>query len=195
MSKIFTSDLHFLHKRICEFSGRPWLQEDNTEKLIALWNDQVGPDDEICHLGDFAFVKDNVSGYKQLLEIVNHLNGIKRFLLGNHDSHKQFKQLLTDNISVVSVDTLREIKIGTGKGKKKLVMCHYPMATWNQSHNGSIQIHGHEHGRIHNLGKSIDVGLDGAKERLGEWRFWTEQDILDYASKLEIHDPSRRERP
>lgn len=93
----------------------------------------------------------------------------------------------------MSVDRLKEIKIGSGKNRKKLVMCHYPMVTFNQSHRGAIMIHGHEHGRIHAPGKVIDVGLDGSIERLGEHRFWTEEDIIEYASNIETYIPEGRE--
>ena len=96
---------------------------------------------------------------------------------------------LLDSGHISSLDKIKEIKYN----KTKIVMCHYPMVVWNQSHRGSIQLHGHCHGTLHNFGKSVDVGLDGAKERLGEWRFWTEEDVIDYASNLEIHAPDMHE--
>lgn len=34
----FTSDLRFLHRRVCEFTDLPWTGEENTERLIDLWN-------------------------------------------------------------------------------------------------------------------------------------------------------------
>lgn len=186
MANIFTSDLHFFHKNIVKFGKRPWTAEENEDKLIELWNNQVGHGDTVWHLGDFFFVGKNKVG--KCREILAQLNGTIRCIKGNHDPDDLMQELLTCG-AVYSVDKLKEIKIN----KTKVVLCHYPMVVWNQSHRGSIQLHGHCHGSLNNFGKSIDVGLDGANERLGEWRFWTEQDVLDYASKLKIHAPDMHE--
>jgi len=184
MANVFTSDLHFFHKNICEFGKRPWLQKNNTQELIAIWNDNVGKGDTCWHLGDFFFVGSNEKSINQCLEVLEQLNGYVRCIKGNHDPEKLTNALL-DRAGVSSVDKMKEIKLN----KVKVVMCHYPMVVWNQSHRGSIQLHGHCHGSLYNHGKSIDVGLDGAKERLGEWRFWTEEDVLNYASKSAIYAP------
>lgn len=189
----FTSDLHYYHKNICKFTDRPWVQEENEEKLIELHNRQVSQGDVVWHLGDFFFLKNNESGLEKALGVLERLNGNIRCILGNHDASEFFDKLQQQTNKIVSVDRLKEIKIGSGKRRKKLVMCHYPMVTFNQSHRGAIMIHGHEHGRIHAQGKVIDVGLDGSKERLGEWRYWTEGDILNYAGKLDIFIPKGRE--
>ena len=188
----FTSDLHFHHKNIVSFTNRPWIQEENEERLIELWNSQVRPGDVVWHLGDFFFLNNSGPGVEKALAIIERLNGNIHCILGNHDRSDFFRALLKRSRKIVAVERLKEIKIGTGKQRKKLVMCHYPMITFNQSHRGAIMIHGHEHGRIHAPGKVIDVGLDGALERLGEHRFWTEEDIIEYASKLEAHIPEGR---
>ena len=196
--KWFTSDLHFFHKNICSFTNRPWKQEDNEEALIELWNSQVSAGDEVWNLGDFLFLNNNAEGIEKGFEVVNRLNGNIRMILGNHDKEDLFRKLQKDCPSLVSLDRLKEIKCVLRDnlgiiGKQKLVMCHYPMLTFNQSHRGAIMIHGHEHGRIHAPGRVIDVGLDGSLERLGEWRFWTEEDIIQVASEKEPYNPSRRE--
>lgn len=189
----FSSDLHYYHKNICKFTNRPWEQEENEEKLIELHNSQVAPGDVFWHLGDFFFLNNSDTGVEKALSIIERLNGNIRCILGNHDRSDFFSALQQRSKKIVSVDRLKEIKIGKGKDRKKLVMCHYPMVTFNQSHRGAIMIHGHEHGRIHAPGKVIDVGLDGSIERLGEHRYWTEDDIIQYASNLEIYIPEGRE--
>jgi len=188
MANIFTSDLHFFHKNICRFSGRPWSYEDNTEKLIEIWNKNVGEGDTCWHLGDFFFTGSNEKSVNQCIEVLKQLNGEIRCIRGNHCPKKLMDALLASG-SISSCDEYKEIKIN----KVKICLFHYPQVVWNQSHRGSIQLHGHCHGSLHNLGKSIDVGLDGAKERLGEWRFWTEQDVLDYAKDLVIHAPDHHD--
>lgn len=188
----YSSDLHFFHRNICKFCPRPWRQEDNEWKLIELWNRQVAPGDTVWHLGDFFFLKNNQAAIETALGVINQLNGNIRCLLGNHDSSRFFAELQKRTNKIVSVDRHVENHVGTGKAKRKLVMNHYPMFTFNQSHRGAIMIHGHEHGRVHAPGRVIDVGLDGSLERLGEWRFWTEEDIIRYASKLEANIPAGR---
>lgn len=182
MANVFTSDLHFFHKNICKFSGRPWTYEENTDKLIEIWNKNVGKGDTCWHLGDFFFVGKNKG--QKCRDVLEQLNGTIRCIQGNHDPYDLMTDLLKSG-HIETLDKMKEIKIN----KTKVVLCHYPMVVWNQSHRGSIQLHGHCHGTLHNFGKSIDVGLDGAKERLGEWRFWTEENVLAYAEKLNIHAP------
>jgi len=188
MANVFTSDLHFFHKNICEFGKRPWLQKNNTQELIAIWNDNVGKGDTCWHLGDFFFVGSNERSINQCLEVLDQLNGYVRCIKGNHCPKKLMDALLSRD-GVTSVDNYKEIKLN----KIKVCLFHYPQVVWNQSHRGSIQLHGHCHGSLHNLGKSIDVGLDGANERLGSWKFWTEQDVLDYAEKLTVYSPDHHE--
>lgn len=190
MANVFTSDLHFFHKNICKFSGRPWTYEENTDKLIEIWNNNVGKGDTCWHLGDFFFLGSSEKNVDKVVDILMQLNGEIRCIQGNHCPTKLWERVL-DKIGmehpekVVTFDKYKEIKIN----KVKVCLFHYPQVVWNQSHRGSIQLHGHCHGSLHNFGKSIDVGLDGAKERLGEWRFWTEEDVLEYADKLTIHAP------
>lgn len=54
---------------------------------------------------------------------------------GNHD--KRFVQ---------GADIL-EIK----EGKQLVVLCHYPMYSWNKAHHGSIHLYGHTHAVLRTL--------------------------------------------
>ena len=77
-----TSDSHFGHKKILEFEGkkRPFKTiEEHDEALIERWNEVVNKRDTVWHLGDFCFSEKS-------LEIAGRLNGIKKFVLGNHDT-------------------------------------------------------------------------------------------------------------
>lgn len=82
MSEIFfTSDTHFWHKNIIEYSCRPYNSiEDMNEDFIDKWNSIVRRGDIIYHLGDFAlcdrikaeFVRDRLVGTIRLIR-GNHI--------------------------------------------------------------------------------------------------------------------------
>jgi calcineurin-like phosphoesterase family protein len=190
MATYWTSDLHYHHKKICSFTNRPWKQEDNEAALTRLWNNQVGEDDVVWHLGDFSFANPSRSGQTLIMDVLTSLNGKIHIILGNHDDERLWRRIQEEMPDkVLTVDRMLEINIGEGKGKKKLVMNHYPMMSWNKAHWGSLHVFGHHHGSIHHPGKAVDVGLDGSYERLGEWRFWTEDDILSYLDKKPVWVP------
>ena len=64
-----------------------------------------------------------------------------------------------------------------------VVMCHYPMVTWNQKPRGSIMLHGHSHGKLDDYNAQspdlrFDVGIDST---LANLRFLTLEDIYQAA--------------
>lgn len=151
----FTSDLHFFHKNVIQYCGRPWTFEEQTEQLIERWNSRVGIMDEVYHLGDFAF-----AGMKQLnkvTDVIKQLNGQITFLRGNHCDKRLWRAIEDMNIKhVVDVDNYKEIRLDG----VKVVMCHYPFETWNTAHHGAWHLHGHCHGSLPSKGKRLDVGID-----------------------------------
>jgi calcineurin-like phosphoesterase family protein len=44
---------------------------------------------------------------------------------------------------------------------KKLVLCHYPFRSWRDMGKGSVNLHGHSHGRLKALPRQFDVGVEG----------------------------------
>jgi len=151
----FTSDLHFEHKRICEYSGRPWSQDKNTEELIQRWNSRVGIMDDVYHLGDFAFIYPKKIGL--LFEILGELNGQIHLIRGNHCDHKVWQLVEDQNLpQIMWIKDYHELKV---QGQP-IVLCHYPMEVWNGSHHGSWMLHGHCHGSLAPRGRRLDVGID-----------------------------------
>ena len=120
------------------------LGDRNERVIITRWNSRVGPGDEIWHLGDFA------RGLKVAEAILPRLNGRKHLVTGNNDepavcalnwsSVQAYTELLVDGVM--------------------LVLCHYPFRTWNRIDRGSINLHGHSHGRLKPLTRQFDVGVD-----------------------------------
>jgi len=114
------------------------------DALISRWNLRVGTTDEIWHLGDFA------ATVKVAKAILPRLNGRKHLVLGNNDSRA------VRDLDWTSVQTYAELTMGG----TLLVLCHYPFRTWNGIHRGSLNLHGHSHGRLSSLKRQFDVGVD-----------------------------------
>ena len=73
-------------------------------------------------------------------------------ILGNHDyADRVNKATLWQGIR-----ELKELKVG----ETKIVLCHYALRTWNGSHRGALQLHGHSHGGLAGDSQSLDVGVD-----------------------------------
>ncbi|MNH11316.1 hypothetical protein D3C79_708280 [compost metagenome] len=155
MSKFFTSDLHFFHKNIVEYSGRPWTSEEQTETIIERINAKVGKGDELYHLGDFAFRNDKQ--VQQVVDIINRLNGKITFIRGNHCPSRLWNAIGNMNIPrVTEICDYKRIKVG----QQQINMFHYPMEVWDKMHHGAWHLHGHCHGSLPAVGKRLDVGLD-----------------------------------
>lgn len=175
MSNVFiTSDLHFKHKKICEYTNR-WkdtTQELHDDWLVDLWNSQVSKNDIVIQTGDFVF---NCRKLDVWQSVVNKLNGKIIHIAGNHDSHDVLKA------SGHEWYDLKSKSFSINGVKQQFVFCHYAMKVWQNSHHGSIHCYGHSHGSMRDDGgRSIDVGLDSAYNILGEHRFFTLNDVVDY---------------
>lgn len=178
MTKYFTSDLHFLHRKICEYTDRKLVTnpEQHTQWVLDIINKQVKPEDTLYSLGDFAFTSDPVV-LEQLLDSIN----CKVFCIkGNHCNRKAWSKV--PSRKAIAIRDYEEIKIED----KSVVLFHFPISVWHKQHYGSLMLHGHCHGSFQGEGKILDVGLDNAYNLFGEHRLFTEQDILDFMAKREV---------
>lgn len=165
MATWFTSDLHFGHKGAVRF--RPWAEgsvEYMDETIIARWNRYVTPRDTVYVLGDLSFHKPDVTE-----SIFWRLNGAKKIVPGNHDDAKTLKRLAESRLARAEIlPQLVEHKVSDpqpdgGNDVLRLVMCHFPMLTWNRAHYGTIHLHGHSHGNCvypDPHARMLDVGWD-----------------------------------
>lgn len=64
--------------------------QEHTEYLKARWNETVKPKDTVIILGDAVFGADNI-------QILKEFNGIKKLIMGNHDSYPAEKYLQVFN--------------------------------------------------------------------------------------------------
>src|SRR5690606_5323135 len=88
--KFYTADTHFGHALMLSPSLQRPRPFDSTremdEFLIRAWNEVVGNEDIVYHLGDFAF---GLHDEARVRSIFARLNGRKILILGNPDYGKQ----------------------------------------------------------------------------------------------------------
>jgi calcineurin-like phosphoesterase family protein len=154
MKTYFTSDLHLGHANIIKYCNRPFSTvEEMNEQLIANWNGTVGRDDLVYILGDVFFCE-----AAKARAIMHRLNGMKRLVYGNHDKIIRKEPTIQALFDKILPDLHEESINGT-----RVIMCHYPLLTWNKAHHGSINLHGHQHNPIAITAKDrrrYDVGVD-----------------------------------
>lgn len=150
----FTSDTHFFHENIIKFCNRPYGSvEQMNNALINNWNLVVKPEDHVWFLGDFSF--GNVPDTEGILE---QLAGIKHLITGNHDRKGRCQKL---DWSKYFVDQHDYYRLKIGKGQPKVVLCHFPLESWER---GYYHFHGHWHTTMGNTSgckwHRHDVGVD-----------------------------------
>lgn len=155
-SVFFTSDTHFFHTKLAYIRGYHSIATKMHDQLIYSWNQTVPLSGIVFFLGDFSFGKTEATKY-----ILNALTGTKIFVKGNHDT------VITRHSSVFNIESIHDIleinvsDTDVNGGKQRIVMCHYPMLTWNKAHYGSWHLHGHSHNNLNvTTGKRMDVGVD-----------------------------------
>ena len=146
MAVFFTSDTHVGDHRTINIGRRPFASVgEMDEALVANWNEAVGPDDTVWHLGDVARRPADIA------PLLARLHGTKHLLRGNNDP-----PATAAAEGWASVGDYAELAI---EGRR-LVLGHYPFRSWNGQAKGAINLHGHSHGRLKPLPRQLDVGVD-----------------------------------
>jgi calcineurin-like phosphoesterase family protein len=182
----FTSDPHFFHSNIIRYCKRPFESSDEmNEILIDRWNMVIGHDDLIICCGDFS-----LGGPKNTKEVLKKLNGDKILIRGNHEksvlSNKENKDLFNggiyDLLNITVIDD--EVEYGF----QDIILCHYPMISWDKSHRGSWQLFGHVHGVLdcdERLSTNqLDVGVDSNDFRPISYQEVKEKITINNLNKL-----------
>jgi calcineurin-like phosphoesterase family protein len=148
MAIFFTSDTHFGHGGALGLYRRPFASVvEMNDVLVEWWNETVGADDVLWHLGDFA-IRQRPAVVADLLA---RLRGRKHLVTGNNDP-----SATTELNAWESVQPYIEISIGS----VSLVLCHYPFRSWRGMSKGWVNLHGHSHGRLKPQPRQFDVGVD-----------------------------------
>ena len=142
MSKIFiTSDTHFGHDRAFVWGPRGFASHvEHDNEIIRRWNEVVGPDDIVYHLGD-VMLGDNEYG----IGCLRQLNGHIKIIPGNHDTPTcldLYRQ--QDNVEVLGYAEMLKYK------KYNFYLSHHPTLTSNLEKAPYLRMHlinlfGHTH--------------------------------------------------
>lgn len=156
----FTADSHFNHANIIKFCNRPFNNvEQMNETLIDNWNQVVGKDDIVFHLGDFC-----LGGAAEWTKLLDRLNGKIYLILGNHDL-KNIRQGFIQRFEHVALQMFITVD------KQKMYLSHYPFLCFEGGYKDVWQLFGHVHTRKNNTGidaerlqylypTQYDVGVD-----------------------------------
>lgn len=169
----FTSDTHWGHANIIKYCDRPFKDVKHmNEELIRRWNEVVGTDDTVFHLGDFAY-----GGSEFWSSILGRLNGKIYLVLGNHDE-KNIRQGYMDRFEWVGYQMHLSIE------GRSVYLNHYPFLTYSgiyrRPEDQVWQLFGHVHSKPgmtgmdadklnHLLPTQYDVGVDNNDYRPVSW--------------------------
>lgn len=169
MTVWLTSDQHFGHARILEYSGRPFSSVDEMdEAIVARHNEIVRPDDEVYHLGDLSLDE------RVALRVAPRLHGRKFLIAGNHDAchfcHRRGQSRVRKYVEA-GFEWVRMTSSLDG-----FLMCHLPYRgdtvtaarpngeerypEWRPNDEGKWLLHGHVHEAWRQRGRMINVGVD-----------------------------------
>ncbi len=177
----FIGDTHFGHSAMQETwradpaGGRFSTTYAMDEFLVDEWNRTVPPKGIVFHLGDVAFM-----GTKRTAAILCQLNGEIHLIEGNHD--RAMAAWVKENL-FASYQPYLELRITdssmSAKSKRKIVLCHYALRTWNRAHHGAWMLHGHSHGNLSHRGGQLDVGVDDSRITK-EYRPLAYKEVVEY---------------
>ncbi|MGN0056184.1 MAG: metallophosphoesterase [Atopobiaceae bacterium] len=145
----FTADLHLGHASMAQKRGFSSLQAME-HTLIRHINIRVAPTDTLYVLGDFSYRCTAERAQQLRRQIVCRQ---VHLLPGNHDKDWTRPEVAG---TFVPEPPIANLKAPDGR---LLVLCHYPLLSWEGMRRGSIQLHGHIHS---GLGQS---GLPGQGEQ------------------------------
>ena len=168
-SVFLVSDTHFGHAGVCRFVRndgvtklRPWTDPaEMDEFMVAAWNERVGPNDKVYHLGDVVI-------NRKALKTMARLNGDKVLIRGNHDIFPdvEYREYFRE---------LRAYHVMNG-----MILSHIPVHPESLGRFG-VNIHGHLHA---NRVKKIR----GVNTRTGELLYSDENDVRYHCVCVEQTD-------
>lgn len=185
----FTSDSHYSHVNITGAKVSNWKSgyrnfdsvEDMNNSIVDGINSTIPEDGVLYHLGDFAYGIDNVYKFRGKINCKTvHL------ILGNHD-----KDIRKNKNGIQSIFNSVQDVLHLKTGKYNFFLSHYAHLTWPSAHRGTLHLFGHSHNRLTRFQpRSMDVGIDVAYAKFGEYRPFSMEEIIELLDKqkLEVVD-------
>jgi calcineurin-like phosphoesterase family protein len=177
----FSSDLHINHVNIC-YSTSSWNNKETStrkfdsinqmnEAILCNINKIVDFNDHLFLLGDHLFRFKSVKDYETLFNrfICNNIY----ILFGNHCNRNNLKETCNNLEKIKFIGDYLEIEVGG----KLLCMFHYPVESWNDRHQTSYMLHGHEHGKNRTIPRRLDVGIDNYFKLFGSYKPFSWKEI------------------
>jgi calcineurin-like phosphoesterase family protein len=179
----FVSDLHYYHGKPFILGPRKYgTLNEAMEDLKQKWKQYVSPQDIVFNLGDLivgAGPKTTEAMHEMLaLPCAHHY-----YIWGNHNAGVQafYDQAKTDHgigpdteIYPLTIPGYNFTYLGNYAeiiiDKQEVVLCHYPIASWNGIGKDVFHLHGHCHRNLKDNPdlKRLDVGWDWQKRPV-EW--------------------------
>ncbi len=134
------ADTHFGHSNVIKYCNRPFQNKYEMDETIILnWNKRIKEGHDVFFLGDFSFY-----GKDRTTEICNLLNGNKKLIKGNHDTHSNKYYVDCGFDQVYDFPIIVE---------NFWILSHEPIEL--KSDYPFFNIHGHIHNNIIYEGKSL----------------------------------------
>lgn len=147
----FTSDLHLDHRQVLQHDKRPFSTiEEHDQYIIDHCRPEPqfeGQHNELWILGDVAM---SVRALGCLMEAIRPRWQKIHLIRGNHDDRIAWRWR-------EFFDSANEALYLRIDPQTKLYLSHYAHRVWRNSHHGSLHVHGHSHGALPPLGRSIDA--------------------------------------
>lgn len=127
--KVFITSDTFFGRELAAVNGGFKSSEEMEDAIINNWNNKVGPEDIVYHLGNFGW--DPISSESAII----HLNGNINFIGGEYDKHMS-------EISLVKVGRHKLLPPIVEIPDLDIVLSHWPLSNWSGKDDGVIHIHG-----------------------------------------------------
>lgn len=140
--KFIISDLHFFHKNIINFDGRPFnTVEEMNRVLIDNWNSVITNKDTVYVLGDMFFkAKSN-----EVVDVLEELNGKIIYIWGNHEKVLRTHSSIT-NSYFNKTEEILTIPYTHREKDYRLSLGHYPIPMFDgHFRDTAIHFYGHVH--------------------------------------------------
>jgi len=149
----FGADLHLGHHNILKLDGRPWSGINLhdlalTQRMRPLDKDK-NRSPQLWLLGDVGTRAEDI---RLFMRDIRPYWWKIHLIRGNHDDKAAWK--LRDLF-----DTYNESLYVRVSADVKLYLSHYAHRVWRGSNRGTYHLHGHSHGALPRVGRSMDVGV------------------------------------